>query len=393
MIRNKVHIMRMSLIFMVLVMVMLLHFKQTVYAHAYSASYTTLNLTQSETEMIYTLDELSVIELMGGDINADNKLDQEEFNAVKARMEATLKENLTLKINEEIKAWTQLISLDLGKQGDTTKLILKAIYPPAAPSKSISLLDTLYTKDAKTNYVNLLTINYGSQKGTEALSGNFRTWSLMVTDKDYTSFPPNIQQLHTGEQTTNEESEPTNSTSGWYSFFKLGMGHILSGYDHLLFLFSLLIARQTLKQYATMITAFTIAHSCTLTLTVLGIINVSPMIVEPAIALSICYVALDNIARPTVSHRWVLTFLFGLIHGMGFADILKEMNIPKSELAVDLISFNLGIETVQITIVTLLVPLLYLLHRYQHSRRFVVVGSSIALVLGGIWLIERLVTV
>ena len=95
-------------------------------------------------------------------------------------------------------------------------------------------------------------------------------------------------------------------------------------------------------------------------------------IVEPVIALSICYVAVDNIVRSSVSNRWVLTFLFGLIHGMGFADILKEMNIPKNELAVDLISFNLGIETVQIAIVGLLVPLLYLMHRYKYARRIVV---------------------
>lgn len=349
-------------------------FTQAAYAHAYSAGYTTLTLSQSQTEMIYTLDELSVIELMNGDTNSDNKLDQEEFSAVKARMETTLKENLTFKINGETQAWTQLESLALEQQGDATKLVLKAVYPPASSSMTVSFIDNLYTNDAKTNYVNLLTINHGDQKSTEALSGNFRIWNMAVTDKDF-------------------ESEHANSMNGWFSFFKLGMSHILGGYDHLLFLFSLLIARQTLKQYATMITAFTIAHSCTLTLTVLGIINVPPMIVEPAIALSIIYVAIDNIRRPSVSHRWVLTFLFGLIHGMGFADILKEMNIPRSELAVDLISFNLGIETVQILIVGLLVPLLYFMHRYKYARRIVVACSSVALILGAIWLLERVMTI
>ena len=122
----------------------------------------------------------------------------------------------------------------------------------------------------------------------------------------------------------------SDSTSGWFSFLKLGMNHILTGYDHLLFLLSLLIARQTFKQIATTITAFTIAHSITLTLTVLGMIDVPSSFVEPAIALSICYVALENIFRQKISYRWVITFVFGLIHGMGFADILKEMNIPKN---------------------------------------------------------------
>lgn len=78
---------------------------------------------------------------------------------------------------------------------------------------------------------------------------------------------------------------------------------------------------------------------------------------------------------------------------MGFADILKEMNIPRSELAVDLISFNLGIETVQILIVGLLVPLLYLMHRYKYARRIVVACSSVALILGAIWLLERVMTI
>lgn len=139
-------------------------FTQAAYAHAYSAGYTTLTLSQSQTEMIYTLDELSVIELMNGDTNSDNKLDQEEFSAVKERMETTLKENLTFKINGETQAWTQLESLALEQQGDATKLVLKAVYPPASPSMTVSFIDNLYTNDAKTNYVNLLTINHGDQK-------------------------------------------------------------------------------------------------------------------------------------------------------------------------------------------------------------------------------------
>lgn len=167
------------------------------------------------------------------------------------------------------------------------------------------------------------------------------------------------------------------------------MNHILSGYDHLLFLFSLVVARQTFKQYTGMITAFTIAHSITLSLTVLGIIDVSPRIVEPAIALSICFVAIDNIIRKQVSHRWVLTFFFGLIHGMGFADILKGMNLPKSQLAVDLLSFNLGIEVVQITLVGVALPLLMMMHKWKFSRNAVIAGSALAFVLGGIWLSQR----
>ncbi|ETI70198.1 HupE/UreJ family protein [Neobacillus vireti] len=168
------------------------------------------------------------------------------------------------------------------------------------------------------------------------------------------------------------------------------MNHILSGYDHLLFLFSLLIARQTFKQYAAVITSFTIAHCLTLTLTVLNIINISPSIVEPAIALSICYVAIENIVRKEVRSRWIITFVFGLIHGMGFADLLKGMDLPAKNLAIDIFSFNLGIEFIQLAIVCVMLPLLYFVRRWKYSTRAVNVCSAVAFLLGGIWLTERL---
>ena len=368
--------------------------KQLAYAHAYSAAYTTLTLTKSQTELTYALDELSVIELIGGDQNKDHMLEQEEFDAIKAHIETMVKDNVSFKVNDQSKAWTQVESLVLDRKGDATKVILKVTYPQVSETDSVSLSDNLYIGDTKTNYVDLLTIEYGAQKTTAALSGNDRTWLMLVTSDEYSAMYQDLQQAQQAKSKNASQKDDAQAqqkpVSGWYSFFVLGMNHILSGYDHLLFLFSLLIARQTFKQYATMITAFTIAHSLTLTLTVLGMIHVPANIVEPAIALSICYVALDNILRANVSHRWVLTFVFGLIHGMGFADILKEMNIPKKDLAVDLINFNLGIETVQITIVAILLPLLYLLHRWKSSRRVVIASSAVTLVLGGIWLIQRL---
>ncbi|MCC3375440.1 HupE/UreJ family protein [Cohnella sp. REN36] len=362
-------------------------------AHAYSAAYNTLTLAKSQTEMTYALDELSAIELAGGDANGDKMLDQEEFDAVKDELADILRAHLTLKLGGEETPWTSLERFVLVREGDASKVVLRALYPPAAPSQSISLTDRLYENDTATNYVDLLTIRYGPQKSTSALSGKDRAWAMQLTDGDYAGLPEKAGETASasGDAPGEEPAASASGTgSGWLSFFKLGIRHILGGYDHLLFLFSLLIARQTFRQYAAMITAFTVAHSLTLTLTVLGLLNVPPQIVEPAIALSICYVALDNILRPRVSYRWVLTFLFGLVHGMGFADILKEMEIPRSELAVNLISFNLGIEAVQLTIVALLVPLLYALHRYKHARRFVVAASVAALALGGAWLFERL---
>ncbi|OAB28417.1 hypothetical protein PMSD_22035 [Paenibacillus macquariensis subsp. defensor] len=386
----RIHVASRFFICMLLVLVFLLMpFERKVDAHAYSASYTTLNLTKSNIEMIYTLDELSVIELIGGDVNKNRMLEQEEFMAVKGQLLEMLKKEIILQINNSTQDWTQLESLVLDRKEDEAKVILKASYPFVSASQTISLTDNLYSNGAATNYVDLLTVNYGKQTSTSALSGKYRIWAMQMTESDYAG----LQQTDDRGQAKdlqNEDSGSSKVMSGWYSFFILGINHILGGYDHLLFLFSLLIARQKFKQYAAMITAFTIAHSITLSLTVLGIINVPPAIVEPAIALSICFVAIDNIVRKQVSRRWVLTFLFGLIHGMGFADILKEMNLPRSELATDLIGFNLGIETVQVTLVAILLPLLVLLHRWKYSRRAVIGGSTLAFVLGAIWLAQRL---
>lgn len=373
-----------------------LSFPLSASAHAYSASYTTVELTKSGTMVTYAIDELSVIEWVGGDANDNKMLEPEEFEAVKSAFAEVFNRHVALKIGGQAQTPVQIERYDLNRKGDATQVILQVRYPAPSGGESVSLSDTLYDTDAKTNYVNLLTIRYGSGQSTAALSGGDRTWAMQVTDDEYAALPADAGQDSASDEATNAEGADGAGTnvshgafSGWYSFFKLGMHHILGGYDHLLFLFSLLIARQTFKQYMTMITAFTIAHSITLTMTVLGWISVPGAFVEPMIALSICYVAIDNMVRPQVSYRWMLTFLFGLIHGMGFADILVGMDIPRTEMGVDLVSFNVGIETVQLAIVVIAVPILFAIHRFRHARTFVLAGSCTALLLGGIWLVER----
>ncbi|MEK0315185.1 HupE/UreJ family protein [Cohnella sp. 56] len=385
----------------------LLPFGNSAFAHAYSASYSTLTITQAELRLEYSIDELSVIEWAGGDANDDKMLDQTEFESVKEPFAEILKKHLVLKSGGARREWSQIESYTLQRKGDASSVILELIYPSLADDGTVSLTDTLYRDDKKTNYVNLLKVKYGSSESTAALSGSDRTWSLRMTDEEYGALPANLSALASPGSADEPANVPSTSSdsgntgqsagthasggalSGWFSFFKLGMNHILGGYDHLLFLFSLVIARQSFKQYAAMVTAFTVAHSLTLTLTVLGWISVPGWIVEPLIALSICYVAVDNMIRPQVRYRWVLTFLFGLIHGMGFADILVAMHLPRASLGVDLVSFNLGIEAVQLGLIAICLPLLYALHRYKHARKIVYAASSLALLLGGLWLIER----
>ena len=155
------------------------------------------------------------------------------------------------------------------------------------------------------------------------------------------------QEQQEGETgTTAEEVAPvkeTKSVSSWTSFLKLGMLHILTGYDHLLFLLALLVWKQSFKQYAAIVTSFTIAHSITISLAVLGIVDLPSRFVEAVIAFSICYVAAENLFRKEIRHRWGLTFLFGLIHGLGFAEHLERneyLEITSSLSAIQLQYWN-----------------------------------------------------
>jgi hydrogenase/urease accessory protein HupE len=361
---------------------------QTVQAHEYSSSFTVLELTKPETILTFTLDEISVIELVGGDQNDDGILEPDEFETVKNNILSVISENVLVKINGEEQSWSNISKLYMDREASEPQLYLEAIFTAVSPSQSISLTDNLYLNDRSTNYVNLLKVDYGDNYSTAAIAGKDRNWSMLLTETDYAGLPLERKPVELLEL-ENLNSQHAN-TSGWFSFLKLGMDHILFGFDHLLFLLALLILRQSFKQIAFIVTSFTIAHSITISLTVLGWIQVPSMIVEVIIALSICYVALENIFRKNINNRALLTFFFGLIHGMGFAGILLEMNIPKKDLAVNLASFNIGIEIIQLAIVILLLPFLNRLYRYKNYNKVLISVSIFSFLLGLIWLIERL---
>jgi hydrogenase/urease accessory protein HupE len=189
----------------------------------------------------------------------------------------------------------------------------------------------------------------------------------------------------------------THSTSPFVDFLKLGVEHILTGYDHLLFLFSLLVVTRSFWPAIKIITFFTIAHSITLALAGLNIVDISSSIVEPLIAATIVYVGLENIVRKdkvTTKQRCTLTFFFGLIHGFGFAGVLREMGISSIEtgILVPLFSFNLGVELGQIAVASVALPLIWWLHDKDKISRFLVpVGSALTCLAGGYWLLERTV--
>lgn len=189
---------------------------------------------------------------------------------------------------------------------------------------------------------------------------------------------------------------------GWQvarTYFVTGVDHILFGYDHLLFVIALVLLLDGLVTVAKAVTAFTVAHSITLIGTTLGVLGLPQAPVEAVIALSIMFLAVEVIKKrpgePRLSERvpWIVAFLFGLLHGFGFAGALKEIGLPESDVPTALLTFNLGVEAGQLVIVAMTIALLALIDRFaQPLRRPVVVAATYAIgAVAAFWFIERLV--
>jgi len=174
------------------------------------------------------------------------------------------------------------------------------------------------------------------------------------------------------------------------SFLVLGIHHILSGYDHLLFLLGLLLPGVGLLSLTKIITAFTIAHSVTLSLAVLQVVSLPDRLIEAVIALSIAFVAAENLfLKPAVSRRWVVSFCFGLVHGFGFSSALRELGLPAHGLLLSLLGFNIGVEVGQGLVVAVGLPLLLLLRRTRWESRAVLTSSLAILLVGLVLFVER----
>jgi len=189
-------------------------------------------------------------------------------------------------------------------------------------------------------------------------------------------------------------------------YVREGVWHIWIGFDHILFLVSLLLPSvfiamgkgwQPAEKFGSafwdvfkVATSFTVAHSITLSLAALSVIQLPSRLVESAIALSVVLAALNNIWPLVHGRRWVVAFGFGLIHGFGFASVLTDLGLPQSALLVALVGFNLGVEIGQLAIIAVFLPLAFALRRSWLYRRLIFIGGSAAIVVvAGIWLVER----
>jgi HupE/UreJ protein len=177
---------------------------------------------------------------------------------------------------------------------------------------------------------------------------------------------------------------------GFVSFVRLGIEHILTGWDHLLFLLVLLLRGGGWLSLAKIITAFTLAHSVTLALAALDVVALPDRLVEAVIALSIAFVAAENLfASPVVARRWLVSFFFGLVHGFGFSAVLRELGLPTHGLLLSLFGFNAGVELGQALVVAVALPALVLVRRTRWERRLIWSSSAAILLVGMVLFVER----
>ncbi len=199
---------------------------------------------------------------------------------------------------------------------------------------------------------------------------------------------------------------PAAPAGSFLTFVQEGIWHIWSGYDHILFLLALLLpgvlrrgdgvwrpvtsGRAALTSVVKVVTAFTVAHSITLSLAALGIVHLPARLVESAIAASVVLAAVNNVIPVVAERGWMVAFGFGLLHGFGFANALADLGLRQGRLAATLFGFNIGVEIGQLAIVALVLPLALAMRRFFFYQRFVLQAGSVGIVLiASTWLAER----
>lgn len=189
-------------------------------------------------------------------------------------------------------------------------------------------------------------------------------------------------------------------------FLREGVWHIWIGYDHILFLLALLLPAVLVRRRGRwqpvdaftpafwsvfkIVTAFTVAHSVTLSLATLGVVGMPSRLVESTIAASVALAAMNNIFPLFHERRWTMAFAFGLVHGFGFASVLSDLGLPQNSLMLALVAFNVGVEAGQLAIVAAFLPAAFVIRRTLVYRRLVLLGGSLAIaILAAVWLVER----
>ena len=286
-------------------------------------------------------------------------------------------------------------ALVMAEEQITDYLVTHAVLSPedkapchAKPDRPFANVDDIVLK-VKWNCPSNIAVNYRNRLFLDQEHAAIQSVLIVRgTDK--------VSHVLTAENNTLRLSDSSSSalTVIW-RYVLSGIEHIWIGYDHIAFLIALLLWARRLLPVVKVVTAFTVAHSITLGLAVLDVVLIPGSIIEPLIAASIIWVAVENFFFKNIDRRWKLTFLLGLIHGFGFAGVLRDFGLPTNAVVLALASFNIGVEIGQVAIVAIAVPALLALDRLMKNteRSPVLVNSlsAVIAILGLYWLVLRTV--
>lgn len=333
-------------------------------AHELYTSYSRITITERNIFCSFVFDETDLRRRFALDDNGDGEVSVAELQAHLAKIKPFVTDNVTVVASGEV---VDLSAARTHVEQDSLGNVFAVVAAEQSlPHEAWRLtLHLDFFEVFGPRHKSLVKIQHGSEVQQAILTTGYREQTFSFSGANYPLFSQTLQ------------------------FVWLGMEHIFIGYDHILFLLGLIALGDSFKNLIKMVTAFTVAHSITLALAALEIVLIPDRLVESVIALSIVYIAVENFLIDSSDERWIITFIFGLMHGFGFAGVLRELGLPTQGLVTSLISFNVGVEIGQIVIIALVFPLIYFLARTRWQRHFVFALSAVILAFGGTWFVER----
>lgn len=348
-------------------------------AHNPDTSYVRCTVADDAVELRLTYDVFTLLKITNLDANQDGRLTRAELRAGTPAIQSFLRAQILLEVDGE--------RVDLGEA-------LDALWPDSAVDSiaapdwhaANSLIAFPFRHRVSTPPRDVaITFRFFPQLGARhTVLGVFEHRGL-TQEVTFTEGEPDY--LFDASYTTASAAKET-IPAAVGRFLRLGVAHIFLGYDHICFLLALVVVSR-LGEMVKVITSFTVAHSITLILAALKVVTLPRQLIECGVAATIVYVAVENLWRKNITHRWVLTFFFGLIHGFSFANVLAGLGLPREATIRCLLSFNVGVELGQLAIVLLALPVLFLMAQQPWAPRAKVAISVAVGVFGLGWFIER----
>jgi hypothetical protein len=343
-------------------------------AHIIDTSACHVDIARDSVIFTFTFDLRTLARITPVDANGDGQITPEEVHAAGPAIEAFLRSHVIVELNDRraefgefsppkwpADAGAGIPSSDWGQRLANFTFRNALLNPPDAVALTFDLFEPLGKR--------------------HTVLGTF-AWNGREDEVIFTELEPDYL-YDTGYRVP--------AWDQFLSYLRLGIMHIFTGYDHIAFLLALLFVRK-FTDLLKIITGFSVGHTMTLVLAATGVFSMPSRLVESGIAVSIIYVAAQNLragAGTSVDHRWKIAFGFGLIHGFGFASVLRELGLPSEGLIRSLLAFNLGVEVGQVAIAAVCWPILRWVMNRSCARVVRLAVSAVLLAFGAAWLTER----